>query len=127
MIVILNDKTHVDSQPPVNTNKTWISSSMTELMVYPDPVLYDIIDSPSYIKEALIEQGLDLYSRRVKVFETDSEPEVKRYIDGAWTVIDPALFFDIMVNRHPAGFGDAEIPTEETEIYDGTITVQSAE
>lgn len=127
MLIILNDKTHVDSQPPVNTNKTWISQEMTELTIYPDPASLDILNSPLNIKEALIEQGLDLYSRRVKVFETDSEPEVKRYIDGVWTAINPALFFDIMVNRYPAGFGDAEIPTEETEIYDGTITVQSTE
>jgi hypothetical protein len=65
--------------------------------------------------------GVDLYSRHVKAYTADSVPEVLRYIDGAWTVVDPALYFDILINHGLVAFTEADAIAldEEVEEFNG--------
>lgn len=127
MIFIVNEKTHVGLTPPESTARTWISEDLAEISFYPEPDVYQTIENTLNIKESLLTLGIDLFARRFKIYEITAQPDVKRYINGEWIVVDPSLYFDIAIDRQVMAFTEADAIAEGeiVEDFDGTVTITS--
>lgn len=127
MIVILNSKTHVGTNPPSDTTKTWISADMTEISIYPEPETYGRLNERIDVKAILLEHNLDIKSNRIRVFSlADDVLEVKRYVNGEWVVIDnPDNYVDIIMNGKVIGVMEVDsiAPGEQVEEWDGSGVV----
>lgn len=124
MIVILNNKTHVGTNPPSDTTKTWISADMTEISIYPEPETYGRLNERIDVKPILLAHNLDIKSNRIRIFSlADDVLEVKRYINGEWIVIDnPDNYVDIIMNGKVIGTMEVDsiAPGEQVEEWNGT-------